>query len=259
MFSGCGGFSEGLKQAGVIDCKWAVERDKAATKAFEKNNPKATVFQEKCEEFLIKVKRGVKENFFSGQQIPAKGEVELLIGGPPCQVTELNLKDLELSLQGFSEINMHKGGKNAQEKINCVPTYLDFCDFYRPKFFILENVRMFATDNKSAVLKYCIKRLLDMGYQCTFGILQVTLKVQSACKSTMRLQAGQFGVPQTRRRFFLLAARQDQKLPQMPVPKHVFSPEVGSIHSQYVWLQTGKVLDNLKELYLAGSGSSALF
>ena len=80
---------------------------------------------------------------------------------------------------------------------------------------------------------------MKMGYQCTFGILQVTIKAQSASKSTMRLQAGQFGVPQTRRRFFLLAANQDQKLPQMPVPKHVFSPEVGSwqdIHSQNVWL-----------------------
>ena len=134
-------------------------------------------------------------------------------------------------------MNMHKGGKNAQEKINMVPTYLDFCDFYRPKFFILENVRQFATDDKSAMLKYCIKRLLSLGYQCTFGILQVTLKDRSACKSTMRLQAGQFGVPQTRRRFFLLAAHQDQKLPQMPLPKHVFSPEVGRhIHSQNVWL-----------------------
>ena len=100
------------------------------------------------------------------------------------------LKDLELSLQGFSEINMHKSGKNAQMKNSLVSTYLDYCDFYRPKFFILENVRTFATDkstdidkpdkdkstdkDKSAVLKYCMKRLISMGYQCTYDILQVT-------------------------------------------------------------------------------------
>ena len=71
-------------------------------------------------------------------------------------------------------MNMHKSGKNAQMKNILVSTYLDYCDFYRPKFFILENVRKFATDEKSAVLKFCIYRLLSMGYQCTFGILQVT-------------------------------------------------------------------------------------
>ena len=86
IFSGCGGFSEGLKQAGVIDCKWAVEENPSAAKAFKENNPEATVFQEDCEELLKKAKQGLKKNFFSGQQIPAKGEVELLSGGPPCQV-----------------------------------------------------------------------------------------------------------------------------------------------------------------------------
>ena len=90
MFSGCGGFSEGLKQAGVINCKWAVEKDLAAKKAFEENNPEATVFQEDCRELLKKAKQGLKKNFFSGEKIPAKGEVELLCGGPPCQVIERN-------------------------------------------------------------------------------------------------------------------------------------------------------------------------
>ena len=173
MFAGAGGLAKGLGQAGVSDTKWAVEIDREAANAFQENNPDATVFQGDCRELLKMAKRGLKKNFFFDQQIPAKGEVELLCGGPPCQVIKLSLKDVELSLQGFSEMNMHKGGKNAQEKINMVPTYLDFCDFYRPKFFILENVRNFATDDKSAVLKYCINRLLSMDYQCTWGILQV--------------------------------------------------------------------------------------
>ena len=84
MFSGCGGFSEGLKQAGIIYCKWAVEWDNAAAKAFKENNPEATVFQEDCKEFLKKAKRGDLD-----KEIPAKGEVEMLCGGPPCQVIEL--------------------------------------------------------------------------------------------------------------------------------------------------------------------------
>ena len=82
IFAGCGGFSEGLKQAGIINCKWAVEENPAAANAFRENNPEATVFQEDCKELLKRAKR----NYFADKKIPAKGEVELICGGPPCQV-----------------------------------------------------------------------------------------------------------------------------------------------------------------------------
>ena len=44
--------------------------------------------------------------------------------------------------------------------------------------------------------------------QCTFGVLQ----------------AGQYGVPQTRRRAILLAAAPGERLPLYPEPTHCFSP-----------------------------------
>ena len=43
---------------------------------------------------------------------------------------------------------------------------------------------------------------------------------------TFEVQAGQFGVPQARRRLILLAAGPGVKLPQKPTPKHVFPTEV---------------------------------
>ena len=42
----------------------------------------------------------------------------------------------------------------------------------RPKFFILENVKNFACFKKSMVMKSCLRALVRMGYQCTFGIMQ---------------------------------------------------------------------------------------
>ena len=72
-------------------------------------------------------------------------------------------------------MNMHKDGERAQMKNSLVSTYLDYCDFYRPKYFILENVRAFATMDNSDVLKKTINRLLSMGYKCTFRIMQVNL------------------------------------------------------------------------------------
>ena len=58
-------------------------------------------------------------------------------------------------------------------KNSLVSAYMDYCDFYRPNYFILENVRAFATMDNSDVLKTTMNRLLSMGYQCTFRIMQV--------------------------------------------------------------------------------------
>ena len=105
-----------------------------------------------------------------GQKLPVKGEVELLCGGPPCQ--------------GFSGMNRFNSREYSQFKNSLVVSYLSYCDYYRPKLFILENVRNFVSFKKSMVLKLTLRCLLRMGYQCTFAVLQ----------------AGQYGVPQTRRR-----------------------------------------------------------
>ncbi|NWU09144.1 DNMT1 methyltransferase, partial [Cephalopterus ornatus] len=83
-----------------------------------------------------------------------------------------------------------------------------YCDYYRPRFFLLENVRNFVSFKRSMVLKLTLRCLVRMGYQCTFGVLQ----------------AGQYGVAQTRRRAIVLAAAPGEKLPMFPEPLHVFAP-----------------------------------
>ena len=118
----------------------------------------------------------------------------MLCGGPPCQ--------------GFSGMNRFNSREYSQFKNSLVVSYLSYCDYYRPRFFLLENVRNFVSFKKSMVLKLTLRCLLKMGYQCTFGVLQ----------------AGQYGVPQTRRRAIILAAAPGEKLPYYPEPTHCFSP-----------------------------------
>lgn len=143
-----------------------------------------------------------------------------MCGGPPCQ--------------GFSGMNRFNSRQYSLFKSSLIVSYLSYCDYYRPKFFIMENVRNFVSFKKSMVLKLTLRCLIRMGYQCTFGILQ----------------AGNYGVPQTRRRFVLfcvyyrsilsfwksyfaiscrmiiLAAAPGQTLPNYPEPTHVFSKRV---------------------------------
>lgn len=198
VFAGCGGLSEGLHQAGIAECKWAIENVEAAAHAFALNNKNCIVFNEDCNALLKDVISGATHSA-SGLRLPMQGEVELLCGGPPCQ--------------GFSGMNRFNSREYSNFKNSLVASYLSYCDYYRPKYFILENVRNFVAFKKGMVLKLTLRALLDMGYQCTFGILQ----------------AGNYGVPQTRRRLIILAAAPGFNLPLYPEPTHVFSRRACSL------------------------------
>ncbi|XP_013143936.1 PREDICTED: DNA (cytosine-5)-methyltransferase PliMCI-like [Papilio polytes] len=198
IFAGCGGLSEGLHRSGVAECKWAVENVEAAAHAYSLNNRNCTVYNEDCNALLKDVMSGSTHSK-GGMRLPMQGEVELLCGGPPCQ--------------GFSGMNRFNSREYSNFKNSLVASYLSYCDYYRPKYFILENVRNFVAFKKGMVLKLTLRALLDMGYQCTFGILQ----------------AGNYGVPQTRRRLIILAAAPGYKLPMYPEPTHVFSRRACSL------------------------------
>uniref|UniRef100_A0A667WJL7 DNA (cytosine-5)-methyltransferase n=1 Tax=Myripristis murdjan TaxID=586833 RepID=A0A667WJL7_9TELE len=199
VFSGCGGLSEGFHQAGISETLWAIEMWDPAAQAFRLNNPGTTVFTEDCNILLKLVMSGEKTNSL-GQKLPQKGDVEMLCGGPPCQ--------------GFSGMNRFNSRTYSKFKNSLVVSYLSYCDYYRPKFFLLENVRNFVSFKSSMVLKLTLRCLVRMGYQCTFGVLQ----------------AGQYGVAQTRRRAIILAAAPGEKLPRYPEPLHVFAPRACSLN-----------------------------
>ncbi|PIK50641.1 DNA (cytosine-5)-methytransferase 1 [Apostichopus japonicus] len=187
------GLSEGFHQAGVCEPCFAIEIIEPAAQAFKLNNPGTTVLTDDCNILLKLAMEGRKTNDV-GQRLPQRGDVDLLCGGPPCQ--------------GFSGMNRFNSREYSKFKNSLIASYLSYCDFYRPRFFLLENVRNFVSYKKNMVLKLALRCLVRMGYQCTFGVLQ----------------AGQYGVPQTRRRAIILAAAPGEKLPMYPEPQHVFSP-----------------------------------
>ena len=94
----------------------------------------------------------------SDRILPQKGEVDLICGGPPCQ--------------GFSIMNVFQESDRSRFKQSLISSFLSYCDFFRPSYFILENVKNFAQFNGGKVLKLCMRALVMMGYQCQFGVLQ---------------------------------------------------------------------------------------
>ena len=65
-----------------------------------------------------------------------------------------------------------------------VASFFSFADFYRPRFVIMENVRGLANYDEGLVLQLVLNALVSMGYQVAYSVLQ----------------AGNYGVPQSRKR-----------------------------------------------------------
>lgn len=68
-------------------------------------------------------------------------------------------------LQGFS--GMNRFNKSAWSKVQCemILAFLSFADYFRPKYFLLENVRNFVSFNKGQTFRLALASLLEMGYQ----------------------------------------------------------------------------------------------
>ena len=81
-----------------------------------------------------------------------------MVGGPPCQ--------------GFSLLNIYKEKEYSKFKNSLISTYLSYCDFYRPRFYILENVRNLVANEGGMVLKLILSSLVRMGYQVRCSLNQ---------------------------------------------------------------------------------------
>ncbi|CAB3783996.1 hypothetical protein LMG28688_01758 [Paraburkholderia caffeinitolerans] len=113
-----------------------------------------------------------------------QGDVDVLIGGPPCQ--------------GFSSANRNSwSSSNPNNRL--VDAFLDCVEHMAPKVLLMENVQgiLWTPRDESSsdlsVAAHVLERLGDMGYQ-VFPKL---------------LDAVWYGAPQNRNRFFLLGIHRD--------------------------------------------------
>lgn len=69
--------------------------------------------------------------------------------------------------QGFS--GMNRFNQSSWSKVQCemILAFLSFADYFRPRYFLLENVRNFVSYSKGQMFKLTLASLLEMGYQVT--------------------------------------------------------------------------------------------
>jgi DNA (cytosine-5)-methyltransferase 1 len=118
LFSGCGGLTLGLKQAG-FHVVAAVENDDLAVETYRANHRGVKVWPKDI--------RKLRVTFLMRHHGLKRGELDLLAGCPPCQ--------------GYSAIRTKNGGRQNRDRRNAlVHEMLRFARIFRPKAVMMENV-----------------------------------------------------------------------------------------------------------------------
>ncbi|KAJ6559081.1 S-adenosyl-L-methionine-dependent methyltransferase [Mycena vulgaris] len=205
IFAGAGGFAEGLRRTGFFETKWAIEQSASAAKTFGANHPNANVLPVDVNAVLRYMAdreageepaplRAPDGSIISDEMIPRRGDVGMLVGGPPCQ--------------SFSGANYYK---KADDPRSTLPfTMLSFAELLEPKYILIENVSGLLHHSVNGVKMGAIKLmcavLITLGYQMRLGVVQ----------------AGQYGAPQYRERVIFLAVKGGCTMPELPMPTHAF-------------------------------------
>lgn len=150
-----------------IDVLAGVDIDLACRATYERNNPGSRFL---CED----VKELPENRFEELLGIVRHDDDMIFVGCSPCQF--------------YSIINTSR--TRSEQSKNLLMDFLRFVDYYRPGYVLVENVPGIRT--KGDVLKNFTEALHDMGYD---GMEQKVVDLSY------------YGVPQSRRRFSLIASR----------------------------------------------------
>jgi DNA (cytosine-5)-methyltransferase 1 len=147
-FAGCGGMTEGFKQAG-FKVVGAIEIDEDAAKVYKLNHPRTRMWREDIKKVAgaaILRELGLK-----------KGELDLLGGCPPCQ--------------GFSTLRTRNGAKRIIDKQNdLIVEFERLVRLLLPKHVMLENVPKLHKNHRLRTFKAA---LVKAGYEVNADVLNV--------------------------------------------------------------------------------------
>jgi len=186
VFSGVGGISQGFQmmqpQEGALFVpRLMVDFDLEVKETVNRNMPRVPFWQ-------ADIRQVSGKDLLQQAGLGAKDELHVLVGGPPCQ--------------GFS----YAGKRALEDERNIL--MLDFLRLVketRPLCAVIENVTMLLSAYEGQFLRDICEQFSSLGYSSIADVLI----------------ASDYGVPQLRKRAFIMAYRSDLGvLPRFPEPTH---------------------------------------
>lgn len=172
LFAGAGGLSHGFQQAG-FDVIGGSDIEEKFKKTYEENHEAPYLTADITE---IDSKE-IMDHF----EIE-KGELDILVGGPPCQ--------------GFSLAKANRDPGDSRNQL--VSEYIRKVYEIQPRWFLMENVKGLANMEDGKVLQYALDMFRDeLGYEVDYRVLN----------------SSHYGVPQTRERVIIIGNKEGEEIP----------------------------------------------
>jgi DNA (cytosine-5)-methyltransferase 1 len=169
LFAGIGGFTLGFEATGKFSTRLMADSDQSAGVAFKRNRPRARYWTTDLS--VAEASEIMRLGKFE------KDELDVLTAGPPCQ--------------GLSKV----GRRLLDDPRNKLLAHTaELITELRPKIAIIENVPQLGEQKANTLFDELAELLWEGGY----GDLEPRV-----------LEAWRFGVPQLRRRLFIMAIRDD--------------------------------------------------
>lgn len=185
LFAGAGGLSIALENSG-FNIVLANEINKIFAETHTKNFPNVPLIQKDINELSVEdIKNVIGDK-----------EVDLIVGGPPCQGFSIFGKRRFINTQ---EYDPHEDPRNF-----LVYQYIRIVKELKPKFFFMENVKGFTNLDKGLFVEEVKKQFRDLGYD--------NIWCEIVC-------AADYGVPQDRYRMFMIGNRLGIEF-EKPEPTH---------------------------------------
>jgi len=202
LFSGVGGIDAGFHAAG-FSTVFATDIWDKACESFSLNFPDTEVSAKSIEQVDF------------GRVLKRYGEIDGLVGGPPCP---------SFSKSRFYRKELDRGISDATGHLT-VSNYFRALKVLRPKFFFFENVHGFIYKPHKASLDYVTEESVRLGYNITHRVVN----------------SADYGVPQTRERFICIGVRNDLPSFVYPEPTHAEEPSGAMLP----WVTAGDVLSDV--------------
>lgn len=189
LFCGAGGMSLGFEQAG-FDVLAAVDNDPVHLATYSFNFPIAStlcadISTISASDVLAAAGAAWRRSY---PDDPWDESIDCVLGGPSCQ--------------GFSSI----GRRDPADKRNVlVLAFVDLVAQLQPRYFVLENVPGILSPKNVSALSALLESIGSSGYDL-IGQGPLTLDAQA------------FGVPQSRKRVFLVGVNRRVPMPSIPAP-----------------------------------------
>lgn len=165
LFCGAGGMSYGMHKNNHFSTKVALDINDRLAQTFRKNMPETELVIGDIRDNLIKQKI---------IKLSRDAQVNMIIGGPPCQGFSLKGKKLGLDdPRNFLFIE-----------------YLHIVNELKPAVFVIENVKSLMSTSNGWFKGQIISEIKRMGYKVTAGIIR----------------ASNYGVPQNRERAIFICS-----------------------------------------------------